>query len=242
VSTSITHEAAGSGPASLTTDVVRHSAAQPTRRAVLHVQGSEDPPVPADLVSWFTERGFHFYVAAVRPSLSARPARAELRRASTDLDAVLAQLRDADGMVSVIVTANGRAAVTAARWSASRPERADALILSTPAWPARRRLRLEIACPVLVIGGRNDAGSTAGLLSDRWWARQWWARRLQARRRWARRLWTRQLGRPDAPAMHLGRHVTWLTLADGIDQRIFLTELGRWLGAYMYGPDRDQLL
>jgi hypothetical protein len=37
--------------------------------------------------------------------------------------------------------------------------------------------------------------------------------------------------------------VTWLTLAGaGGDQRRLLEELGRWLGAYMYGSLRDQLL
>jgi hypothetical protein len=43
--------------------------------------------------------------------------------------------------------------------------------------------------------------------------------------------------------LQLGSHVTWLALADAdTDQRQFLTELGRWLGAYMYGSVLDQLL
>jgi hypothetical protein len=45
--------------------------------------------------------------------------------------------------------------------------------------------------------------------------------------------------------------VTWLRLEDGLggtgddagdDRRNFFDELGRWLGAYMYGKVRDQLL
>jgi hypothetical protein len=45
--------------------------------------------------------------------------------------------------------------------------------------------------------------------------------------------------------------VTWLRLEEGLDgpergpgddRRRFFDELGRWLGAYMYGQVRDQLL
>ena len=51
-------------------------------------------------------------------------------------------------------------------------------------------------------------------------------------------------------AMHLGGHVTWLHLAadgapgssPGTGERDYFDELGRWLGAYMYGQRRDQLL
>jgi hypothetical protein len=49
-------------------------------------------------------------------------------------------------------------------------------------------------------------------------------------------------------------HVTWLQLPDagapggmaelagGAGRQAFLAELGRWLGAYMYGPPPDRLL
>jgi len=245
VTTSTTHEAVGSGASDLTPGMVRYSSAQATRRAVLHVHTSGDPPVPADLASWFTERGFHFYVAGVRmplaPALSARHASRDVRSALTDLDAAYGCLRQADGMVSVVVTAQGRAAVAAALWSGRRPERgsrramdsdqesdgkaarADALILCAPAWPARGGLNLDIACPVLVAGGKGDAGAGG---------------RLPGRRSRPGRL-----GRSGAPAMQLGRHVTWLALADAeADRRPFLDELGRWLGAYMYSSGRDQLL
>ena len=49
-----------------TVTMFRRRAARPSRRAVLHVQVTNDPPVPSDLVSWYTERGFHFYVAGLR--------------------------------------------------------------------------------------------------------------------------------------------------------------------------------
>ena len=106
------------------TAVVRRSSAQPTRRAVLHVQAPGDPVAPADLASWFTERAFHFYVAGLRvpttAALTGRRARRDLAPAFADLDAACRRLRDADGMASVLVTAQGRAAVAAALWSDRR--------------------------------------------------------------------------------------------------------------------------
>src|SRR5215469_10122062 len=78
VSTSTIHEAARSGAPDeatriLTTGMVRLSAAQATRRAVLHVQAAGDPPVPEDLVSWYTGRRLHRYLARVRLPLTMPP-------------------------------------------------------------------------------------------------------------------------------------------------------------------------
>jgi hypothetical protein len=51
--------------------------------------------------------------------------------------------------------------------------------------------------------------------------------------------------------VRLGAHVTWLkldgglpgqALPDGPDRKRFFDELGRWLGAYLSGQVRDQLL
>jgi hypothetical protein len=238
VSTSTIHEASRTGAPGpttriLTTGMVRLSTAQATRRAVLYVQEAGDPPVPADLASWFTERGFQFYVAGVRlplGALSARNAERDLRPVFADLDAASACLRGPDGMVNVVVTARGRGAFAAALWSATRPAtdrwQADALILAAPAWPAHAGMHLDIACPVLVIDGwTNGEGSQR-------------ARMLrQARLRPSRP------GRYGAPPAQLGRHVTWIAPTDAEDESpLFLTELGRWLGAYMYGPGRDRLL
>ncbi len=217
----------------------RLRSAQPSRRAVLHLQAAGDPVVPADLASWFTERGCHFYLAGLR--LPARLGR--LRRPSrvlagifAELDAVDAYLREADGMEHVIVSAQGAAAVAAALWCARRPDRApgagsplptpgrtaDALILYRPAWPPGPALELDIACPVLVV---CPAGGGPG----------------------------RRLRRPAVPRQVAG-HVTWLRLPDegapaglaelagSAGRRAFFAELGRWLGAYMYGPPPDRLL
>lgn len=218
----------------------RLRSAQPSRRAVLHLQAAGDPVVPADLGRWFTERACHFYLAGIR--LPARLGR--LRRAGiatqgifAELDAVDAYVREADGIEHLIVSAQGPAAVAAALWCARRansepeagilpsspsPPAADALILDRPAWPHGPALRLDIGCPVLVLG---SAGGGSG-----------------------RRLW-----RPAVPRQIAG-HVTWLRppdagasagladLAGGASRKAFFAELSRWLGAYMYGPPPDQLL
>jgi hypothetical protein len=241
--------------------LLRRSSVQASRRAVLHVQAPGDPVPQADLASWFTERAFHFYAARLRlparAGLSARQAGRDLRPAFADLDAACAHLRRADGMATVIVTAQGRAAVAAALWTDRRtpgsdwppadgwraaedwqapddrrpadgwpPTGADALMLSAPAWPARRALHLNIACPVLVIAGQGAAAAASPVRSLRPLARA----RAGARGR-------------GAPVRQLGSHVTWLALpGTDADRQAYLAELGRWLGAYMYGQVRDQLL
>jgi hypothetical protein len=220
----------------------RLRSAQPSRRAVVHLQAAGDPVVPADLAAWFTERCCHFYLCGLRlPSASLRlwrPARRATERAFAELDAVCAHVRDADGAKHVIMSAQGRAAAVAARWcglrgrsddrdmlSAPRPRAADALILYQPVWPTGARVRLDISCPVLVLSGPSS-------------------RSLRALRR-------------PGEAVRLGGHVTCLQLpeyaalaspaglagvASGPASRAFFAELGRWLGTYMYGQPVDQLL
>jgi len=224
----------------------RLRSAQPSRRAVLHLQAAGDPVVPADLAGWFTERSCHFYLAGLRlparPGRLRRPGRAA-ERTFGELDAVDAHLREADGIEHVIVSAQGAAAVAAALWCARRadcapgagragradsagsaqprPTRAaDALILYRPAWPSGPALQLDIACPVLVLCPAGPG---------------------------------RRLRRPAVPRQVAG-HVTWLRLPDegapagmadlagGAARRTFFAELSRWLGAYMYGPPPDKLL
>jgi len=220
----------------------RLRSAQPTRRAVVHLQATGDPVVPADLAAWFTERSCHFYLFGLRLPASVRPWRSASRaaeRAFAELDAVCAHVRAADGVAHVIVSAQGRAAAVAARWcdrrsgsqsgrdamSAWRQPGADALILYQPVWPAGARVGLDISCPVLVMSGEAS-------------------RPLRPLRR-------------SGVAVHLGSHVTSVQLpeyaglarpaglagvAGGPASPAFFAELGRWLGAYMYGQRADQLL
>jgi alpha-beta hydrolase superfamily lysophospholipase len=197
------------------------------------LQSSRDTPAPADLASWFTERGFHFYVAALRwprrPGRLRRRGGRALTAAFAELDARCEHLRTADGIDNVIVTAHGEGALAAAMWCTAPPSGShpDALILYAPSFGRGRRAArrgLDIPCPVLVIGGTGRR------------------RRLRLRRGAAT---------PPAATIHLGSHVTWLRPADGEarpdarepeDRRRFFDEMGRWLGAYMYGQVRDQLL
>jgi hypothetical protein len=248
-----------------TATMFRRRSAQPSRRAVLHLRTSRDAPVPPELASWFTERGFHFYVAGLRgpvvPSRSRRRDGTELSVAFAGLDAQREQMRAADGIDQVMVTAHGEGALVAALWCAGRlvgprlragePRatggqradggqwadggrradggrqergRAEALILYAPEFGRVLRRGLDIPCPVLVMGGPGDQPPRRGPA----------------------------LRRPEpAAASQLGRHVTWLQPTDGEarpDARDaaargrFFDEMGRWLGAYMYGQVRDQLL
>jgi hypothetical protein len=148
-----------------------------------------------------------------------RDAGRRLGSAFADLDAASAQLRGADGIGHLIVAAQGRAALAVALWSHARSGvvaggAADALILSEPALPARPAVNLNIACPVLVLTSPvSSRPMRTGLLRRR----------------------------PAAPIARLGSHVTWLQLPEPGGQAVF-DELGRWLGAYMYGTGRDRLL
>jgi hypothetical protein len=206
----------------------RRRSRQPSRRAVLHVRAVGDPPVPPGVTAWYTERAFHFYVTGIRlPSqapVGARPKARYLATAFADLDAARARLL-ADGMASVIVTARGRGAIAAALWHDERkPAAADALILDEPALPPGVRLSLDVGCPVLVLAGSDNRAPAMG-------------RPFARRRRPA----------PDG-GLRLGGHVTWLRLPGaGVgpgeqDGTAYFGELGRWLGAYMYGGAGDQLL
>jgi hypothetical protein len=208
--------------------MLRRRSALPTRRSVLYLHCERDPFVPEDLVAWYTERGFHFYVVDLRPEEALdKPARHRARPGQGErlarIDAACRHLRDAEGIDMIVVSAHAAGALTAALWCDARRDAkvADALILSRPAFGRLLRRGLDIACPVLVLSpSKGD------------------------RRRAVRR------GKSD-PAARLGPHVTWLRLEDGLDgqtpdgragRREFFDEIGRWLGAYMYGSVRDQLL
>lgn len=243
--------------------VLRRRSVRPTKRAVIYLHCMHDAFVPADLACWYTDRGFHFYVADLRtprePSPDSRPdSPAEY---FAGLDAAVRHVRDADGIETVVLCAHGSGALIAALWCHARRGGlpADALILTSPefgppgswlarrvpggefGWPAhrpapllagaQRRLRrgLDIGCPVLVMcpsASWDAPGGSGGLLT---------ARVLTGRR----------------ATVRLGAHVTWLklegalpgqALPDGPDRRRFFDELGRWLGAYLSGQVRDQLL
>jgi alpha-beta hydrolase superfamily lysophospholipase len=233
------------------TEIFRRNSAQPSRRAVLHVQAAEDPAAPAELGAWYTARAFHFYLAGLRlPALApvgTRPAARFLAAAFADLDAACAHLRGTDGMASLIVSASGRGAIAAALWCAARPAAANALILLAPRLPAGTSLSLDIDCPALVL--TDPAAATlagpvvpAGPAESAGPPGRTAGRRLRG---WSPR---RRPAPADGADLQLGGHVTWLRLPAGsalgsqAGGQQFFDELGRWLGAYMYGHVRDQLL
>jgi hypothetical protein len=200
------------GPAAAGWTMLRRRSALPSRRAVLHVQSLPALSVPEDVVRWYTERGFHFYLADQRPGRGGgRPGRLRRRGGARPgrfalLDAACQQLREAEGISSVLISAQCADALAAALWCDARRDAgpADALILSDPQFGRRLRRGLHIACPVLVLSpAAQQRAGNAGTT--------------------------------------LGPHVTWLWLARP-ERKLLFDEMGRWLGAYMYGPVRDQLL
>jgi hypothetical protein len=216
--------------------VLRRRSAFPTRRAVLHVHCLPDSFVPEDVVRWYTDRGFHFYVADLRPRGAKEQhirfrRRTALRARFARLDAACRYLHEKDGIESVVISAYSADALAVALWCDARrdAEPADALILSSPVFGRRLRRGLHIGCPVLVMcpSAQRNAGAE----------RQDRDGPLHRRR-------------GNATTM-LGPHVTWLWLASGLtgqegasdaDRKLLFDEMGRWLGAYMYGQVRDQLL
>jgi hypothetical protein len=255
------------GPPGSGAAVLRRRSARPGRRAVMYVHCRGDSFAPEDLVGWYTDRGFHFYVADLRevgaderPGADGNQAAQELGDCFACLDAAAAHMREADAIDTMIVSAHGAGAVIAALWCharrGSRP--ADALVLASPSWatapPWPRRARTG--------GGGRPPARSSPLLTG-------------ARRRLRRGLdiacpvlvmcpatgWNAPGGAggllvPRAltlrrATMRLGEHVTWLKLAgglpgqgsaDGPGRRRVFDELGRWLSAYLSGQIRDQLL
>jgi hypothetical protein len=222
----------GSASAAASSDVTLHRpSALPSRRCVLYVLCERDAFVAEDLVAWYTERGFHFYIADLRPKDQIEPAeqgdRQDRRRQRTDerlarLDAACAHLRGSDGIDMIVASAHSAGALTAALWCHARRGDGvvDALILSGPAAGRKLRRGLEIACPVLVMSPGNRGRVSRLPIGPR----------------------------RGGGSVRLGPHVTWLRLgqpgegAAADDRKQFFDELGRWLGAYMYGRGRDQLL
>lgn len=129
--------------------VLRRRSARPSKRAVIYVHCLGDSFVPGDLAGWYTERGFHFYVADLRteagsrrPGTAGRPAAGgaegaarELTGFFASLDAAVLHLRVSDCIDTLVVCAHGAGAVIAALWCHARraSQPADALVLASPA-------------------------------------------------------------------------------------------------------------
>ncbi len=252
-----------SGTHGLDGAVLRRRSARPTKRAVIYLHCMNDAFVPADLASWYTERGFHFYVADLRRlDDPGRPAAenhaAELGEYLTCLDTAVRHVREADGIETVVLCAHASGAIIAALWCHARrgSQPADALVLASPSLRGGSWLVQTVGRRLAVPGRR-----TPPLLEV-------------ARRRVRRGLdiscpvlvlcpsvdWdapggtggprTLPRGRTRA-TIRLGAHVTWLrldgaqpgqALPGGAARRLVFDELARWLSAYLSGQIRDQLL
>ena len=240
------------------TALLRRRSGRTARRAVLYLPGLDGadgplgPAMPDGLADWYDERGFGFYLASLGAPGGAGVT-ASLDRVLCALDGMAQVLRVTEGIDTLVVSGDGAGATVTALWCAGRrPGPADALVLTAPAvpggsrprggfspWPpGSRRLRAaaarrlaggaDIGCPVLVLSGTpSGAGEPA------------------AAGRRARR------GERGPGPLPLGPHVTWLRLRVPGDRPLpprgpgagpFYRELGRWLGAYLTGPFRDQLL
>src|SRR5262245_16140670 len=214
---------------SLGSAVFLRRSARPSRRAVLHLHDLTGSFAPADLARWYNERGFHFYVTDLdfrepHGSAGRRGTARSVRACFAALDAACGHMRGSDGIDAIILSAEDDAARTAALWCHARraTNPVDALILSNPDFGKGLRTRLDIATPVLVISAAGGPARTSGP------------------------------GRRDRrkESIKLGQHVTWLYIgpeqaapaeSSSVRRRLF-DEMGRWLGAYMYGQVRDQLL
>ncbi len=130
--------------------MLRRRSARTSKRAVLYLHCLADSFVPEDLASWYTERGFDFYVADLRPQAQLdRPAAgrrgaADLSECFGALDAMSAYLRDSEAIDTVVVSAHAAGALIAALWCDARRQSrpADALILASPAFGSGSRQRM----------------------------------------------------------------------------------------------------
>ena len=146
--------------------VLRRRTARPSRRAVVYVHCLGDSFVPADLVGWYTDRGFHFYAADLR-AVGGGPGAPELNGPAGELgayfaclDAAITQLRATDAIDTVVVSAHAAGALFAALWCHARrgSQPMDALILAGPELGAGRRW------PGRAAGRENGAAGRASPL------------------------------------------------------------------------------
>ncbi len=253
------------GIAGLDGAVLRRRSARRTKRAIIYLHCMDDPFVPADVATWYTDRGFHFYVADLRRlSETERPAQpggraGELAEYLACLDSAAAHVRDADGIETVVLGAHGTGALIGALWCHARRGRqpADALVLAGPslrggAWlgrmlaldPASRPPPLLTAIRRRVRRGLDISCPVLVLCPASDWDAPGGAGGLL----------TLPVITGGNATIRLGQHVTWLRIEDGepgealpgepgsaARKRVF-DELGRWLSAYLSGQIRDQLL
>ena len=114
---------------------------------MVYVHCLGDPFVPADLVGWYTDRGFHFYAADLR-AVGGGAGGAGAERAGGGAERLLrlpgrriTHLRATDAIDTVVISAHAAGALVAALWCHARrgSQPMDALILASPELGAARR-------------------------------------------------------------------------------------------------------
>lgn len=117
--------------------VVRR-AAEPTRKAVLHVHGFCDYFFQAEYAEWWTERGYDFYAVDLRKyGRSLRPHQTpnfvtDLREHFPELDASLHRVMQRDGHDHVVLSAHSTGGLISSLWANERRPDLAGMVLNSP--------------------------------------------------------------------------------------------------------------
>ncbi|MBC9731680.1 alpha/beta hydrolase [Nocardioides marmotae] len=144
--------------------LVHRPAAEPTRRAVLHVHGFADYFFQTGYAEWWTARGYDFYALDLRKyGRSIRPHQtpnyvADLAEYFVELDAAWDLVTGRDGHDHVVLTGHSTGGLTTPLWAdARRPPELRGMVLNSPWFDLQGSPLLRTVGTVLVdqIGRRT---------------------------------------------------------------------------------------
>ena len=117
--------------------VVRR-AAEPTRKAVLHVHGFCDYFFQTAYAEWWNDRGYDFYAVDLRKyGRSLRPHQTpnyvtDLRQHFPELDAALHRVAERDGHDHVVISAHSTGGLISSLWANERRPKLAGMVLNSP--------------------------------------------------------------------------------------------------------------